>query len=119
MNIDYYQQQDFRFLEIATVLERFYYTSEGKFNIAAITPLLSSSVPIDDNRNKIATTNILNYDNKLGITSYTLSNYIPLSVPRYISDNLRDEYGYINKGTKLLVAFIGGDINKPRIVGVY
>lgn len=119
MNINYYQEQDFRFIEVATVLERFYYTSQGKFFINAITPLLSSSNPLDETKSRSTISNILNYGTKLGIESYTLSNYVSLRVPRYISNELTDGDGYINKGAKFLVSFVGGDINKPRIVGVY
>jgi len=119
MNTEYYQKQDYKYLEVATALERFYYTSEGKFFINAITPLLSSSSPIDETKSKISTVNILNYDSKLNVSSYTVSNYVSLRVPRYIATEVTDEYGYINKGTKFIVSFIGGDINKPRILGVY
>lgn len=119
MNIDFYQQQDFRYVEVATALEKFHYTSEGKFFLNSITPLLNSGSPLDEDKIKIQTTNILNYSSKLAIGSYTLSNFVPLRVPRYISSELIDEHGYVDKGTKFIVAFVGGDINKPRIVGVY
>lgn len=119
MNINYYQEQDFKFVEIATVLERFYYSSKGKFFINTITPLLSSGSALDDTKSKSSTSNILNYEEKLNINSYTLSNYVSLNVPRYMSNDLTDMNGYISKGTKFLVSFIGGDVNNPRIVGVY
>lgn len=119
MNIGYYQEQDFKFIEIATVLERFYYTSQGKFFINVITPMLSSSSPIDETKSKPSTSNILNYSSQLNISSYTTSNYVLLNVPRYIAEDLRDHDGYIAKGTRFLISFIGGDINKPKIMGVY
>lgn len=119
MNIEYYQQQELKYTEIATALEKFHYGSEGKFFIDAITPLLSSSAPMNNTKVKINTNNILNYNSKLNVGSYTLSNYVPLKVPRYMTSELIDEHGYISKGTKFLVTFVGGDINKPRIVGVY
>lgn len=120
MNIDYYQQQQFNFLEIAIALQKFHYRSEGKFYIPAITPLISSGAPKDSKKNRIATTNILNYNSKLAVQSFTLSNFIPLRVPRYMCDEtIIDESGYISEGAKFLISFVGGDINKPRIVGVY
>lgn len=119
MNIDYYQQQDFRFVEVATAIDRFYYTSKGKFFINSITPLLSSGSALNDSKGKSSTTNILNYSSKLNISSCTVSNYVDLLVPEYIAREMRDINGYISKGTKFLIVFVGGDINKPRIMGVY
>ena len=30
-----------------------------------------------------------------------------------------DEYRYIDKGSKWIVVFIGGDINQPQLIGRY
>lgn len=131
MNIEYYQQQDLKYVEVATALEKFHYASEGKFFINAITPLLNSNSPKNDKKSKLSTANILNYNSKLGISSFTLSNYISLKVPEYMIDKdvdkdgyytnneIIDKHGYIAKDMQFLVVFVGGDINKPRIMGVY
>lgn len=120
---EYYQEQDFKYNEIATVLEDFEYRSKGKFFINSITPLISSSSPFNDKKGKKTTSNIINYSAKLAITSYTISNYVLLSVPEYmLTSNILtviNEISIIKKGTKFIITFVGGDINKPRIIGVY
>ena len=87
-------------------------TGTGKFYIPILMPLLPKDVPyntIVDNSN---ISNIKNKDNTpfCKMPKYTTSNYIELKVPNCQS---------IKKGDIFIIVFIGGDLNKIRIIGEY
>lgn len=115
---EFYEDMDFRFPEIAISAERFYYSSKGKFTIPTLTPMLSNGSAYTSSNVKASTSNIVNGDD-LGITAVTTKNYMELYVPRYIAELVWDKNLYINSGIKFIVSFIGGDINKAQITGLY
>lgn len=112
-NSDFYDNIDFRYPEIAVCIE----DSDkeyANFFIPILTPFLSSDEPYDKKDPSISKLNILNkYDNNLDISQCTMSNYITLKLPYECRS-----YG-CSKGDKFVMSFIGGDINKPYLLGRY
>ena len=108
MNINFYNEQDFRYVEVGTILG----VSNGKAKVYlnSITPTLSSDSPIKTKHPKKSTEKILNKGAKSLITACTTANYITMKLPSYIK---------VSKGDKVLVVFPGGEINEPRIIGEY
>lgn len=121
MNTAFYQDKDFGYPEIATVLEKTYSRSNIKVYIGAITPELSNSSVVKTTKSKESTSHIINYSAKHGVGAITECNYITVDVPKYVYNEVSssDLSGtYIPKGSKLLVVFVGGEINMPRVIGV-
>lgn len=112
-NSNFYENIDFTYPEIAVCIE----DSDGeeaKFFIPILTPFLSNDDPFDKLDPVISKLNILNkYDNNLDISQCTSSNYIILELPYECKSN------GCKKGDKFIITFIGGDINKPYILGRY
>lgn len=125
---NYYDEQQFNTVEKVTLAEDIilpnvdqspftvYKDIEAKFFINIMTPLLSKTEL--NNKVKSSPSNKGNKGEDLRISSYQSSNYIILTIPKYIVLNFTD---IIPKGTEFLVASIGGDIdiNKMRIIGIY
>lgn len=115
-----YQDSDMCYSEIATVLEDFTYGEMCKFSIPSINPLINMNTHYINRT--IKTSNIMNKNKKsLGISKYTVSNYIELKVPLHLSNIDNDGKRIINgkKGDKFIITFIEGDINKCKIIGRY
>lgn len=113
MNTSYYKLHSYAQLEIVVCLEDIDNTknNKGKFFIPAFTPFLDNDVPYDKKDPPSSTTNIISGTHGLDIRRCTMSNYIELKIPEYIDS--------IKKGDKFVISFIGGDINKPYIIGRY
>lgn len=110
---NFYRDQDFRYPEIAICIEDSN-DIEAKFCIPALTPFVSKDKPYDELDSEPNKMNILNRDrSNLDIKRCTTSNYITLELPESIR-----EVG-CRKEDKFVVSFIGGDINKPYIIGRY
>lgn len=99
-------------IEKATLMKDInkYYPGEAPFYIPAVTPFSSDSV-INANRRNSA-----NKEDKFNTTTVTTVAAITLTVPKDIVRDYKKKI--IPKGTEFYVAFIGGDITKPRIIGV-
>lgn len=113
MNTSYYKLHSYTQLEIVICLEDIDNTknNKGKFFIPAFTPFLDNDVPYDKKDPPSSTANIISGTHGLDIRRCTMSNYIELKIPEYIDS--------IKKGDKFVISFIGGDINKPYIIGRY
>lgn len=113
MNTSYYKLHSYTQLEIVVCLEDIDNTKDnkGKFFIPAFTPFLDNDVPYDKKDPPSSTANIISGTHGLDIRRCTMSNYIELKIPEYIDS--------IKKGDKFVISFIGGDINKPYIIGRY
>lgn len=112
-NSNFYDDLEFKYPEIAIVLEN-PTNSTVKIIIPAITPFIEQDEPYDKIDTGVSKINILNKDkSNLDIKECTLSNYIEVDIPEFI------DYDTLRKGDKLVVSFIGGDINKPYILGRY
>lgn len=104
----FYKDLDFKYPEIAICLED---TNNGigKFFIPVLTPFLNKDIAYDKKEVGISTMNILNKNLNIEIDGCNLSNYIELKMP---VENAK-------KGDTFIVVFVGGDINKARIIGGY
>lgn len=110
---NFYKDQEFRYLEIAVCLENSN-GLEAKFCIPALTPFVEQDEPYDKLDIEPSKRNILNKNKtNLDIKKCTTSNYITLELPE------KNRETGCRKGDKFVVSFIGGDINKPYIIGGY
>lgn len=115
----------------------------GQFAFPFVTPNANMSEAYDRTMPKTGTGNIINRDN-LGVTNITNSNYIELTVPKHLfyimeiqtmikPNATMDEGHYAScspvathkiiyneflKGQQFLITSLGGNINKPYIIGV-
>lgn len=115
---NFYDELDLRYPEIAILTERFYAHSPGKESFYL--PVLMPYMPNNNNTTSVPvrTKDLQNKENNIGLSKYTTSSTIKIKVPDYIAaDAPTNKYGYVLPGTEFIVVFIGGDINKPRIIG--
>ena len=109
----FFDENAFTYPEIAVALEE-PVSNKIKVAIPAITPFIDTDKPYDKLDTTYSKRNIKNkIKNTLDIKKCTVSNYIELKLPEYL-ENLE-----IKKGDKFVISFIGGDINKPYIIGRY
>jgi hypothetical protein len=105
--------------------------NSGKFYFPSLTPTLSSSKIYDTVVPKKSIKNIINKVN-LPIEPLNISNYIELEIPDslikwktrdlktyYTTEKVYVPYIKIKKGTKVRVEFVGGDLNRPKIISLY
>ena len=109
MKKNFYEDLDLRYPEIAICLEDTD-TNIGKFFIPILTPTLNKSKPYLEKNNDFYVKNLIN-NNNLNISPVYFSNYIELKLPKGINSAKKDD--------KFIVIFIGGDINKPVLIGGY
>lgn len=108
MNHDFYNNDNgFCYPEIAICLEPIDST-KAKFYIPVATPLLSKNIAYDETPTKVITDNILSDKSTLNISPCTISNYVELKLP---------DDKPVKKGDTFIVVFLGGDINKPNLIG--
>lgn len=104
-------------IEIGIILGRTHYNSTMKICIPTLTPNLSTNSVYNNNIQLKSKTNLIN--KSLPISQISIRNYFSLSLPRHLVSSIyTDEWGYISDGTKVLVAFVGGDLCNPKIIGV-
>lgn len=97
---------DFKYPEIGICME----STEGpevKISIPIATPTLPLDVPYDQKELLPSTRNILSDTSTMNIEQCTESNYITMKLPEDISS--------LSRGDKVVLGFIGGDINVPFI----
>lgn len=109
-HFDFYQDLDLRYPELAICIENAV-DKVAKFIIPILTPMLDHDKPYETTDINISTNNILNDSSSMEIGACTSSNYLELVVP----ENL----GECKKGDIFVVIFIGGDPNKPVLLGRY
>jgi len=109
-DFEFYQDLDLRYPELAICLEN---SVDGiaKFYIPVLTPMLTKDEPYDKKDININKSNILNDSSSMDISACTSSNYLELRLPNNDSN--------CNKGDIYAIQFIGGDPNKPFILGRY
>lgn len=124
MYTNFYQDQEMKYTEMAIVLEDFEVKTIGKFYIPILLPEVAGGSP-NNSGGSVSPSNIVNPSGRAGIGGYTSSNYVELRVPGYIEDEVKvlkmfkGKLTYvIEKGEILLVTFVGGEANKPRIIGL-
>lgn len=96
--------------------EREYTNIVGKFFLTIMTPLVSKGLP--NTTSCPAPSKFGHRGQNLNVKSYKSSNYIELTIPKYIIYNFRK---LIPKGTEFIVASVGGstDPNDMRIIGLW
>lgn len=109
-DFEFYQDLDLRYPELAICIEDSV-NSIAKFYIPILTPVLNGDKPYDILDMNINKNNILNNSSSMEINACTSSNYLELHLP--INDNS------CKKGDIFVIIFIGGDPNKPFILGRY
>lgn len=111
-NSDYYQSHTYNTLEIAISMEDMEDNkNKGKFFIPILTPFLDGETPYDKKDLPYDEYNFTSDTPRSSMPPCTTSNYIELYLPEIITE--------CKKGDKFVIAFIGGDINKPYIIGRY
>ena len=108
MNIDFYNQPDFKYPEIAICME----DTEGptaKIFVPVMVPSLSDSLPYITTNLPLDICNVKsNNISKSNLTRVSESNYIELPLP---DDNPA------SKGDKFIIVFVGGDPNNGVLIG--
>lgn len=110
MDRSFYQNFDFKYPEIGVCLEN----TTGptvKIAIPIATPTLPMSMPYDNRDLYVLTNNIVSDQTAMYIAPCTVSNYITMRLPSDIKS--------LSAGDKVILIFIGGDINKPTILRRY
>ncbi len=123
------------YIELASEAGVSYEMNVGQFFVSYITPNVDTSKVMDTTLPKAQPTNVVNVDdaNRLGITQVTSSNYVTLTVPKwlfYVLDVSIAPHGegeipkvtvirqYYPKGTKFLAVNVNGLFNDLKIIGV-
>lgn len=130
-DFEFYQDLDLRYPELAICIED---SVDGiaKFYIPVLTPILDSSEPYDITDINVNKSNILSDTSSMEINACTSSNYLELRLPgkEFMMSSLNSTKDDIHntrttitdpcfKGDMFVVVFIGGDPNKPVIIGRY
>ena len=120
---EFYQDLDLRYPELAICLENSV-NGVAKFYIPILTPVLESDKPYDTTDTNISKSNILSDTSAMEINACTSSNYLELQLPkiRVYNSNTKSFFEMNDeciKGDVFVVSFIGGDPNKPFILGRY
>lgn len=135
MNVNFYDDQNFNGLEVGYTLEP---TSGGSVPvyIPFLIPYTGGGIPITTGVPKPSTSNVLNSEGRSGVSGYSVSNYVTLRVPKAVLHEFPTAYcdsakhectGHkiveiawlMPKGTALIIGFPGGEVNEPRIIGLY
>lgn len=122
-DFEFYQDLDLKYPELAICLED---SVDGvaKFYIPVLTPIMDSSEAYDETDNYVVKSNILSDTSAMEINVCTTSNYLELRLPNMQmidpkTGKIIDIIGTCSKGDIFVVIFIGGDPNKPYILGRY
>lgn len=102
---------DFKYPEIGICMQDTTGDGKVKIFIPIATPTLSSNSIYDNKDLPISTRNIISDVSSMDIYPCTISNYITMKLPSSIESLKRND--------KVILVFIGGDINKPVILGRY
>ena len=113
---DFYKDLDLKYPEIAITLEKFNKNTDSTVlcTIPVLLPFAQNSADI------INTGNIENKVNNLGIGPCKIHKGTYLKIYREHSQGCpSNEQGVVQPGQKFIIVFVGGDIDKPRIIGRY
>ena len=136
---NFYEDMEFSRLEYATALEDVYPLTYGKFHLPIVTPMVGGGVPITVPHPKKSTSNIKN-KGSFPVMGYTEINYLEIFYPAWLvpiaiydpKTHIEHDHGpfkiwttekifdvpyrekdddYIRKGEKVIVGFVGADLN--------
>jgi len=115
---NFYDKLDLKYPERAVLSEKYHISDTGpkSFYIPVLMPYVQNSTNVTSVPNRSYE---LQNDNKnIGLSNYTTGSTIKIKIPEYIANTVpRDIYGYVHPGIEFIVVFLGGDINKPKIIG--
>ena len=109
-DFEFYQNLDLRYPELAICIEDSQ-DNIAKFFIPILTPILNGDKPYDETDINVSKTNIISDSSSMDISACTSSNYLELILPDTVKN--------CSKGDKFVIIFIGGDPNKPVLLGRY
>lgn len=144
---NYYDKLDLKYPEIAIAIDKIDRLKPGliRFNVPVLTPNLTTNGKASKSDVHQSASNIQN-QNPIKISNISITNYISCKIPKELCSNdisrssvtgtmiigqtsgsilggsyinLVDYDRYIPAGSKWIIVFIGGDINKPQIIGRY
>lgn len=123
-NFEYYQNLNYNYPELAICLEDSV-NGIASFYIPSLTPSLQTETGAYDlEDNAVKTHNILSDTSSMEIGACTASNYLELKLPKFRIYNRElntfeevDDVCY--KGDQFVVIFVGGDPEKPVLLGRY
>lgn len=133
---DYYQNTDYRYTEIGIALTDFVYGDKVEIAIPVLTPFETSSIPVVSTK-KISYDCIINEDRSFihnsKASSCIITNNLIMTVPYYLADYIRSPNSHSEcnhddlvkliwngkKGTKFIISFVGGNLDKAQIIGRY
>ena len=113
---DFYKDLDLKYPEIAITLESFNKYSDATVlcSIPVLMPFMQNSA------DRINTGNIENKVNNLSIGPCMIHRGTYIKINKEYSQNCpANSNGDVPAGQKFIVVFVGGDIDKPRIIGRY
>lgn len=113
MDRSFYKNEntDFKYPEIGICMENTIGDGKVKIFIPIATPTLPIQDIYDNKELSIPLHNIVSDTSSMDIFPCTISNYITMNLP--------DTIDSLSVGDKVILIFIGGDINKPVIIGRY
>ena len=118
---NFYDQTDLRYPEIAVCLEDTHGPT-GKFSIPILTPFMNNSSPVTETiYNDSGKTLLSGTRQELEIGNCTMSNYLVLDLPDIVKHEIsyHDPRIMVRKGEKFIAVFVGGDINKCKLISRY
>lgn len=103
---------DFKYPEIGICMED---TKKDSTTVKISIPIATPTLPLDEAYDETEltpnTNNIVSNMDTMHISACTESNYITMALPKDIR--------HLHKGDKVVLGFIGGDINMPFIMRRY
>lgn len=105
------EKTDFIYPEIGICMEDTNEDRAAKIFIPIATPTLPRNGIYDNKEPVTALSNIVSNTSSMDIFGCTISNYITINLP--------DNIDSLKVNDKVVLVFIGGDINKPVIIGRY
>lgn len=105
----FYDNLDLKYPEVGILLEDSKWKDKkekAKIYIPILMPEVFNNGNILEERISVGNAIIIN------------SNYVSLFIPDYIYHIDENNNKYLNKGTKLIVSFIGGDIDDAYVTGI-
>lgn len=129
---DFYDNLDLKYPEIGIAIQKIDRSNPGlvKFIVPIMTPSLDITKEISTTK-RIDRRNVMNSARSFPLNNITISNYIELNIPKELCFRadcfkvvdgyivIDEELRYIPEGSKWIIAFVGGDITKPQVIGLY
>ena len=114
---NFYEGLDLTYAEIAKLAKKCKPGQIGMFYLSVLTPYQPSTM-INKEKQNLSDKNLINAEKNISITKKEITNVINIKIPEWVGNYApQDSEGYILKDTKFVCVFIGGDINKPNIIG--